>query len=274
MDDHDGFVLRRILVALDASPRAPDVLAAAADLARHFDAEVLLLRVVFVPPEFPPAAHVSHGDELVEHLDEVAHSSLDELCHVVHDVRIAERIVRHGQPAAVILATAKELDVDLVVIGSHGFGGWDRILGTTAARVANLADRSVLVVHGHPIGETPRILLAIDTSDRAASVIAAAAELVARYRASVHPFRALESSNDRDGAVRDLHALSASLDPAPGVVAKGRAWTEILRAAVAIDADLVVIGSHGYRGRDRILGTTAGRVVDLADRNVLVVHRP
>jgi len=32
------------------------------------------------------------------------------------------------------------------VIGSHGYGGLDRLLGTTAARVVNHADRNVLIV--------------------------------------------------------------------------------------------------------------------------------
>ena len=36
----------------------------------------------------------------------------------------------------------------LIVIGSHGYGGIDHLLGTTAARVVNHADRPVLVVRG------------------------------------------------------------------------------------------------------------------------------
>jgi nucleotide-binding universal stress UspA family protein len=55
--------------------------------------------------------------------------------------------VLHGQPWRDIVSTASRLDVDLVVIGSHGYSGWDRVLGTTAGKVANHADRSVLVVH-------------------------------------------------------------------------------------------------------------------------------
>jgi nucleotide-binding universal stress UspA family protein len=45
-----------------------------------------------------------------------------------------------------------------------------------------------------------------------------------------------------------------------------------LRPARAIGADLIVIGSHGYGGLDRVLGTTAARVVNHADRSVLVVR--
>jgi nucleotide-binding universal stress UspA family protein len=50
-------------------------------------------------------------------------------------------------PWKAILGVAERLDVDLIVIGSHGYGGLDRVLGTNAARVVNLGDRSVLVVH-------------------------------------------------------------------------------------------------------------------------------
>jgi nucleotide-binding universal stress UspA family protein len=38
----------------------------------------------------------------------------------------------------------------LIVIGSHGFSGIDRLLGTTAGRVVNHADRSVIVVRDTP----------------------------------------------------------------------------------------------------------------------------
>ena len=48
-------------------------------------------------------------------------------------------------------AAVKE-DVGLIIIGSHGYGALDRILGTTAAKVVNHADRSVLVVRGEWLG--------------------------------------------------------------------------------------------------------------------------
>jgi nucleotide-binding universal stress UspA family protein len=41
---------------------------------------------------------------------------------------------------------ARELSVDLIAIGSHGYSPVDHVLGTTAAKVVNHADRSVLVV--------------------------------------------------------------------------------------------------------------------------------
>jgi nucleotide-binding universal stress UspA family protein len=41
-----------------------------------------------------------------------------------------------------------------------------------------------------------------------------------------------------------------------------------------VEAALILIGSHGYSGLDHLLGTTAARVVNHADRSVLVVRHP
>ena len=51
-------------------------------------------------------------------------------------------------------------------------------------------------------------------------------------------------------------------------------WRAIIAFAEKIRADLIVIGSHGHSGWARVLGTNASKVVDHADRNVLVVHEP
>jgi nucleotide-binding universal stress UspA family protein len=45
-----------------------------------------------------------------------------------------------------VCGAAKALDADLIVVGSHGYGTVDRLLGTTAAKIVNHAECSVLVV--------------------------------------------------------------------------------------------------------------------------------
>ena len=44
------------------------------------------------------------------------------------------------------------------------------------------------------------------------------------------------------------------------------------RGREQLDVDLIVMGSHRYHGVERVLGTVASRIVNHADRNVLVVH--
>ncbi len=64
---------------------------------------------------------------------------------------VGEPIARAGEPARLILEVGDELNAALIVIGSHGYKGLDRILGTTAAHVVNHAKRNVLVVHAGPM---------------------------------------------------------------------------------------------------------------------------
>lgn len=143
---HD--MIGRILVALDGSDRAPGVFDAAVEIAARFRAALRPFRAVMVPPEFPAAAAGSRPDPLAAHMMESAEEELEELISgAPPSVLLEPPIVRIGQPWRLILAVADEIDADLVVVGSHGYHGLDRILGTTAARVANVSSRNVLVVH-------------------------------------------------------------------------------------------------------------------------------
>jgi nucleotide-binding universal stress UspA family protein len=140
-------VIKRILMAVDGSPRAEDVARTAIAMARRWGAELVPFHAVLVPPDFPPAAHVAHGDPLPARMIREAERTLRSMTEGVTDVPVAAPVVREGAPASAIVAAAEELDVDLVVLGSHGYAGLDRLLGTTAASVVNHCRRNVLVVH-------------------------------------------------------------------------------------------------------------------------------
>jgi len=150
-------MLSRILVAVDASERASGVFDAAAGLALKFDAILYVLRAITISPEFPPAAAASAADPLPPHLKRLAFAELMELWKRAPDLPPTNPIVVVGQPSKVILENARDLDVELIVLGSHGYRGWDHLLGTTAGSVANHADRNVLVVHVRTTEATPRI---------------------------------------------------------------------------------------------------------------------
>jgi nucleotide-binding universal stress UspA family protein len=141
--------VNKILVALDNSTRARGVLAAAAELARKFDATLHVVRVITIPPEFPASAAGSPSDPLPAHLTTLALADLARLLAEEPGAKLHPPFVVVGQPWRSILELGRTLDVDLIVLGSHGYSGWDHMLGTTAGKVANLADRNVLVIHEH-----------------------------------------------------------------------------------------------------------------------------
>jgi nucleotide-binding universal stress UspA family protein len=139
-------MIKSILVALDTSERAIGVFDAGADLARRFAASLRLLRVVELPPDIPPAG-ATHGDPAPAQLTRTLTKELVDLSRRATGVTFEAPVIAFGRPWREVLQTASKLDVDLIVIGSHGYHGWDRVLGTTASRVANLADRHVMVIH-------------------------------------------------------------------------------------------------------------------------------
>jgi nucleotide-binding universal stress UspA family protein len=138
--------MKRILVGLDSSARASAVLAAAVELGGKTGAKLVLLRAVGVPVELPVEAYRLSPASLSEVLQQEAERGLKELAKQAPAGMIEATRVGVGTPWQVVCDAAKELDADLILIGSHGFGMLDRVIGTTAARVVNHADRSVLVV--------------------------------------------------------------------------------------------------------------------------------
>jgi nucleotide-binding universal stress UspA family protein len=135
-----------VLAAVDGSSRSARVLEAALELADHFGGRVHLFRALQLPAEFPPAAHMP-SDPSGPILAGEARSELELLAEGRPDVIIEPIDTLTPQPWRAIGETARRIGADLIVIGSHGYGGWDRLLRTNAAQVADRADRNVLIVH-------------------------------------------------------------------------------------------------------------------------------
>jgi nucleotide-binding universal stress UspA family protein len=137
--------MKRILVALDFSPRAEGVFAAAREVAGWTGAKLVLLNVTGVPVEVPVDAYKMSPGSLVEVLEREAHKRLAEIAAADPSV-VDKSVVRVGAPWRAVCDEARAEQADLVVIGSHGYGPLDRVLGTTAGRIVNHSDVSVMVV--------------------------------------------------------------------------------------------------------------------------------
>ena len=116
-----------ILAAVDGSSRARGVVDAALEMADRFDARVHLFRSVAVPQDFPAAAHMP-PDHLAAFLENEARQSLTALAAGHPRAQIEAPEITPVQPWRAILGAAAKLDVDLIVIGSHGHRRWDCIL--------------------------------------------------------------------------------------------------------------------------------------------------
>ena len=141
--------LKRILVPIDFSPLSKKALQYALRFAEEFRAEVILLHVIEpeVPPVFdgsmiaPPIVTNGNHTRSANRLRELASSI------AAPGTNRVESTVRTGLAAYEIGEVAKESDVDLIVIATHGYTGWKHFaIGSTAERVARAAPCPVLVV--------------------------------------------------------------------------------------------------------------------------------
>jgi universal stress protein A len=143
-----AIAIRNILVPTDFSPASRKAFSYALRFAEGLNSEITLLHVL--EPETPltlaerPSAAASPEEELVD-----AQKSLRDLANSAEAVGVAgtKSILRTGVATHEIVEAAKELDVDLIVIATHGFTGWKHFaIGSTAERVARAAPCPVLVV--------------------------------------------------------------------------------------------------------------------------------
>jgi nucleotide-binding universal stress UspA family protein len=138
--------MKRILVGLDGSRRAGAVLATASTIARGQGAKIILLRSVGLPPDVPQDFWKTTDEPLLDVLRRRAKEYLDEQGARLSPELLGGADVVVGTPWQAICDTARHEHADLIVIGSHGYGGIDRLLGTTAAKVVNHAPCTVVVV--------------------------------------------------------------------------------------------------------------------------------
>ncbi len=139
---------KRILLAIDQSPRADAVATIAAETARGAHATVRLLHVA---PE-PSAVHDAHGRVVVyadQETESLSSHGLDYLRAL--ETRFAgvpvDSAVRFGDPVAQILDEAEAFGADLIVVGTAGRSGIGRVLlGSVAERVFGKATVPVMLV--------------------------------------------------------------------------------------------------------------------------------
>lgn len=150
--------MKRILVGLDGSAREREVLLAAQDLAERYGAELILFRAVGLPSEMPAEAYLKPELSLLDLLQGKASAALEACAGTIPEpLRSRVRLkVSVANPWRGMCAAALEEEADMIVIGSHGYGALDHVLGTNAARVVNHAQCSVLVVRPGAASSAPR----------------------------------------------------------------------------------------------------------------------
>ena len=139
---------KKMLVAIDLTEEAPQVLNKAKALADSQNAELMLVHVV------EPVGYAYGGDipmdlsELQDQLDKAAREQLAKYGEEF-GIEAANQVVTVGRPESEVHRLVKEHQVDLVVVGSHGRKGFQLLLGSTANGVLHGTECDVLAIRIH-----------------------------------------------------------------------------------------------------------------------------
>lgn len=141
--------IAKILVPIDFSNYSKNALRYAANFAKRFDAKIYLVYVVepiIYPSDFSmgqvtfPVADLEMNDKATAELETLAKAEIGE------DIKV-ETIIKTGKPFVEINETAREEDIDLIIIATHGHTGMEHLLfGSTAEKVVRKAPCPVLTI--------------------------------------------------------------------------------------------------------------------------------
>ena len=292
-----------LLVPLDGSHLAEAALPPAITLAHLLQAPVSLVHVIEhrAPKEVHGEPHLTSSEEACTYLEEVATRfppNVHVECHVhsneVSDV--ARSIVDH----------VGELESDLIVMCTHGRGGlrsW--LFGSIAQHVLLLGTSPVLLVHPEKAGmaslfKCGQLLIPLDGDPDHEQGLPVATGLAQLCQAALHlvmviPTRATLSGARASTARLLPSTMSALLDmteqgaeeylhghvtrlQAAGVnvtasVRRGAPAAVIAHTALEVEADLIVLGTHGKTGMDAFWsGSVTPRIFSRARLPLLLVR--
>jgi nucleotide-binding universal stress UspA family protein len=274
-------MFQRILVPLDGSVLAECVLPHVAALARVYDSELFLLRVqdssgsITRPRPVDPLDWQIRKAEAETYLQEIAGRLKNLGLNVQYDIL-------EGRAAESIIKYAQNQDVNLIIMSSHGQSGlspWN--VSSVVQQVILRAHRSVMIVRAYQpvveeIGEFRyrRILLALDGSQRAESILPAA-ESLARSSGSeiliVHVVHQPEivrrtplsqedldlvnqlTERNREEMTKYLMELKSRLDVSVETrsLVSDKVAGSLHELVEEEGVDLVILSAHGYSGDPR-----------------------
>ncbi|TGO02133.1 hypothetical protein PN36_29980 [Candidatus Thiomargarita nelsonii] len=267
----------KIMVVSDRSDSSIAAAREAIRLAQRTDGILSVMSVIVTNPE-----HESLAKQLIEKENKDALANLETLKTNANDAGVDCKIsLRHGiEISQEIVDEAEKSRADVIVMGRRGYTGLMRVMmGSNTAKVIGYAHCSVLIVPKTAKIEGKKILLAVDGSrysDTAATTVMSLAKhlhasvLIVSVVYSEHQEKRYSEATEEITRVDNF--LTQEGISTEGRVLSGRPAEAIVEVANAKGVDLIVMGSHGRTGLDRVLlGSVSDRVIGYAECAVLVV---
>lgn len=299
-------MFKHILIPIDSQPLSQHAAKMGLEVARQFAARVTMVHVLEVHPMFALQTEFAASGVVLEEAKKLLEPwvALAEQ----HGVRLETKILEDETGNVAASITKAALNCDLILMGTQGREGLDRLLvGSIAEQVARSANQPVMLLRGtvQSVSANPiaRLLVPIDGSLESQIALKTAGELAEQLGVGLHvlyivpdmplpmsdgmgfgtltyqPQPLLEALNTQGRAIIDQ--AKAMLEPilkpekleVSMVQQGGQRIAQVILKFAQEHSSLIVLGTHGRSGMDRLLlGSVAEGVMHHADVPVLLVR--
>jgi nucleotide-binding universal stress UspA family protein len=292
--------IKLILCPIDFSEFSVSAYQHALSVAEHYRAKLVAQHIVELW-RHPAADFVASAGLYEEYSQALRESGKEQLQEFVkkhtNDEIQPELVVQTGVAADSILSFAQLQKADVIVMGTHGRRGFDRLmLGSVTDRVMRTAPCPVLVASKPPQGSVAvgkerghvhhlsRILFCADFSENSEGALKYAISATAEYDAELTLLHVVEGVPSQAETEEAMAAAAERLDkliPLEGrktlkiktAVRIGKPYAQIIQMALETQIDLVTMGVRGRGALDvAVFGSTTYRVMQLGSCPVLAVH--
>jgi nucleotide-binding universal stress UspA family protein len=292
--------IKLILCPVDFSEFSVTAYRYAISVAEHYQAKLVAQHIVELwrYPSAGFAASAALYDEFCQSVRESGKEQLQELAkNYTHNGIQLELVVHQGMAPDSILSFAQAQKADLIVMGTHGQRGYDRLmLGSVTDRVMRRASCPVLAVRNPPrdlmsadkdgrhVHRLRQILFCTDFSENSERALNYAISATEEYDAELtllHVLEEVPSPAKREKAISAATERLDKLIPPEArktlkiktVVSIGKPYRQIIQFAVEEQIDMVAMGVWGRGALDlAVFGSTTYRVMQLGPCPVLAVR--
>jgi len=279
---------RKILVAVDGSDSSKNAFRQACKIARQ---DASWITVITTIPFYQDLFQMPSIQEKVSKtLREDGEKVISEIKKIAdQEDAFIRPVIEEGSPVNTIVDTAGENNFDLIVMGRHGKSQLERALvGSVTARVIGHSRGDVLVIPKNASVGWNNILISTDGSKYSTAATEKAIDLAKSYGGRLQTLSVVdvteEFQTEAPGAVEELvRKAKGFVDDVrkkaetqgiktEALVREGETFKIITDLSKEYKTDVIVMGSHGRTGMNRLLmGSVTEKVIGYAPCPVLVV---
>jgi len=287
--EEDMMLLQKILLPTDFSRSSEDAVNWAVTLANIFDSEIILVHVL------PDDTNLEMAMDTMM-LRKTAHNQLNDIRKKIgrNWIKTAEPIIVKGSPFERIVQLADSFDVNLILMGSGEKESGDKFkLGITAEKVIRTSTKPVWVIKQGVLSHIKRILCPVDFSTPSFRALKNAIHLARKFKAELMVLNIVAPVN------KNLTGLDLQFATAAKNISKiqhshyalflenfdfhdvnwnketcfGEPFKEILKVISEQNSDLLVMGTTGKTGLNKILiGSVTEKVIREVPRSFITMN--